>query len=374
MCNSLINSTFRVAKWTYFAAFVLTAILAWLLRDYGRYVAGHVGPLSLCKSSELGSAASCIGKSAVLRIGWSNCMFFGVHFLLLIGVHSRDDPRRHVHTFCLPLQLLIWGTILALSFALPNHAVYVWGQIARILASVYLVIQIFTILEFVYSLNEWLLEKSWAAVLIISTALMFGGGLATIGMVYHLFAPFGWCHLNIFFITWTLVLGFAYSFISVSPCRTQNAGLLTSAAVFLYSAFILWGALNSEPPTNQCVRATASRSPALPIIGFFVAIGSILISTLNTSSEHGTFKLGEDEESEEELSPRPDFFHLIFFLASAYISMAFTGWDLEGITPGEFILDRGWVSVWVKMVGQWLVALLYTWSLVAPAILRNRQF
>jgi hypothetical protein len=64
----------------------------------------------------------------------------------------------------------------------------------------------------------------------------------------------------------------------------------------------------------------------------------------------------------------------IFFLASAYISMAFTGWDLEGITPGEFILDRGWVSVWVKMVGQWLVALLYTWSLLAPAILRDRQF
>jgi serine incorporator 1/3 len=64
----------------------------------------------------------------------------------------------------------------------------------------------------------------------------------------------------------------------------------------------------------------------------------------------------------------------IFFLASAYISMTFIGWDLEGITPGEFVLDRGWVSVWVKMVSQWLVAILYTWSLIAPAILRDRQF
>jgi Serine incorporator (Serinc) len=120
---------FKTAKWTYFGALVVTAAVSWLLRDYGHYVAGHIGPLSLCKTSEGTSAASCIGKSAVLRIGWANCMFFGVHFLLLIGVHTRDDPRRHIHTFCLPLQLLIWGAVLAVSFILPNHAIFIWGQV-----------------------------------------------------------------------------------------------------------------------------------------------------------------------------------------------------------------------------------------------------
>jgi hypothetical protein len=49
----------------------------------------------------------------------------------------------------------------------------------------------------------------------------------------------------------------------------------------------------------------------LQIIGFFVAIGSILVSTLNTSSEHGTFKLDGEEENDNEVSPRPDFFHLV---------------------------------------------------------------
>jgi hypothetical protein len=61
-------------------------------------------------------------------------------------------------------------------------------------------------------------------------------------------------------------------------------------------------------------------------------------------------------------------------LASAYIPMVFTAWDLGGITPGQFTLDRGWISVWVKMVSQWVVAILYTWTLVAPAILRDRTF
>lgn len=105
---------------------------------------------------------------------------------------------------------------IAVGTACYQSELWVCSQIARALAGIYLVIQIFTILEFVYTINEWLLEKSWGFVLITGTALMYGGGIAVVGVLYHYFAPHGWCHLNIFFITWTVVLGFAYSFISVS--------------------------------------------------------------------------------------------------------------------------------------------------------------
>ncbi len=85
----------------------------------------------------------------------------------------------------------------------------------------------FTLLEFVYAANEWLLEKSWGAVLIGGTALMMGLGLAAIGVVYHFFAPYAWCHLNIFFTTWTLVMGVAYTTISVRmmPFSFSECGL-----------------------------------------------------------------------------------------------------------------------------------------------------
>lgn len=138
MCVFGLSSGFKAAKWTYFGAFVLMAIITWLLRDYGSYIAGHIGPLSLCKSAQVGSTESCIGKGAVLRIGWANCMFFGLHFFMLIGVHTRDNPRRHVHTFCLPLQLVGWAVLVAVSFALPNHAVYIWGQVLYALSRYHL--------------------------------------------------------------------------------------------------------------------------------------------------------------------------------------------------------------------------------------------
>ena len=60
-------------------------------------------------------------------------------------------------------------------------------------------------------------------------------------------------------------------------------------------------------------------------------------------------------------------------LASAYIAMIFTTWNLEGLS-GQQTAEKGWISVWVKMVSQWVCVLLYCWSLIAPKVLKDRDF
>ncbi len=60
-------------------------------------------------------------------------------------------------------------------------------------------------------------------------------------------------------------------------------------------------------------------------------------------------------------------------LASAYIAMVFTTWNLEGVS-GRQTEEKGWVSVWVKIVSQWVSVLLYSWSMAAPVILKDREF
>jgi len=70
---------------------------------------------------------------------------------------------------------------------------------------------------------------------------------------------------------------------------------------------------------------------------------------------------------------RPDFYHLIFMLASAYIAMIFTSWSLQGALH-RLTNSKDWPSVWVKMCSQWLCVLLYIWSLIAPALLKDRHF
>ena len=70
--------------------------------------------------------------------------------------------------------------------------------------------------------------------------------------------------------------------------------------------------------------------------------------------------------------PPPSFFHIIFALASMYIAMLMTGW---GSTVQEKDrIDVGWSSVWVKTGAEWVTAILYCWSLLAPTLFPDRDF
>lgn len=72
-------------------------------------------------------------------------------------------------------------------------------------------------------------------------------------------------------------------------------------------------------------------------------------------------------------SPRADFFHAVFAVASCYLAMMFSNWEVSGSTR-EFEIDKGWISTWVKMASKWVCELLYLWTVVAPALLPNRDF
>jgi hypothetical protein len=66
------------------------------------------------------------------------------------------------------------------------------------------------------------------------------------------------------------------------------------------------------------------------------------------------------------------FFHLIFALASMYIAMLMTGWG--AVEQERDRLDVGWTSVWVKTAAEWVTGLLYSWTLIAPAMFPDRDF
>jgi hypothetical protein len=53
--------------------------------------------------------------------------------------------------------------------------------------------------------------------------------------------------------------------------------------------------------------------------------------------------------------------------------MLFSDWQVSPSTS-NFELDRGWVSVWIKMASKWVCEALYLWSVIAPAVMPNRDF
>lgn len=102
---------------------------------------------------------------------------------------------------------------------------------------------------------------------------------------------------------------------------------------------------------------------------FLIAMGAVLVSTM-TAGVSEVFSPGSKGDP---LPYRPDFFHFVFMLAAMYMAMLFTGWSLEGASS-ELSLDKGNHSAWVKIASQWLVYLLYVWTMLAPKVLRDREF
>ena len=124
-CFICLRAPPGAVKYIYFCGFVLSAVVSWLLRDYGQYLVSRAGSLAKCLDSGAQARrvpsyahgdicscrpaftsslprefvlfnvqictcvqAVCVGKGAVLRISFGNFLFFGVHALALAGVHQ----------------------------------------------------------------------------------------------------------------------------------------------------------------------------------------------------------------------------------------------------------------------------------------------
>lgn len=113
---------------------------------------------------------------------------------------------------------------------------------------------------------------------------------------------------------------------------------------------------------------------------FVFTIISLVIACLSTANSHhevmGQSSQRQDADaSEDEDTPPFDaiFLHFTFVCAACFMLMAFTNWTLQG-TPGKFELDRGTTSMWMRIATQWIAFAMYAWILVAPQIVKGRQY
>lgn len=71
--------------------FIVTQVIAWMLRDYAKPLIQKLPWYSAVKADSLGDA--WFGQQAVLRCGVGSATFFGVLALALLGVQSGVDVR-----------------------------------------------------------------------------------------------------------------------------------------------------------------------------------------------------------------------------------------------------------------------------------------
>jgi len=202
-------------------------------------------------------------------------------------------------------------------------------------------------------------------------------------------------------ISLTLIACVVLSVLSCSKIAPHGT-LLTSAAVTAYATFLCYSALASHPD-DGCNPFSHRRHSALDIVvGLLVASISLAGTAWNATSTKNQV-IGSDSASpnEQPLDPNAEkeapaydemeeeswwYYHLMMAACALYLSMLLTGWSTEpayidGVPTAVGTIDTydaasysvGLPSFWVKVVSQWICLLLYSWTLLAPYLLRDHR-
>lgn len=280
-------------------------------------------------------------------------------------------------------------------------------------------------------------SRVWRGILIGSTLGMYAASIAMTIIQYVFFAA-GGCTMNQTAITLNLIFLLVVSGVSVHPAVQEynpKAGLAQSAIVAVYCTYLTMSAVSMEPDDKHCnplIRAgTRGTRTTSIVIGAIVTMLTVAYTTtraatqgvalggkgksirlpdedehtlvtqqpnsrremraaaLRQAVEEGSLPadalLDDDSDSENGGDSAKDdernstqynytLFHVIFFLATAWVATLLTMNIEESTKDGIDFAPVGrtyWAS-WVKIVSAWACYAIYTWTLVAPIALPDR--
>ncbi|KAJ8603488.1 hypothetical protein CTAYLR_005144 [Chrysophaeum taylorii] len=367
---------------------------------------------------------ACLGQQGVFRVSLALVAFYG-----LCALGCRLSKMWHNALWSLKMVLLLVPLMIAVVF-IPARIVegYVW--VARVGAAIFVILQMVVIVDLAYAVNDWFVAQSNAAgyssygddeglfascgslddalsnLLYISLFLF---AVALTGIVL-LFVYFSACPVTTAFIAMTLVL-------CVGATATQlvfsdNGNLLTSASVSAYAVYVAYVAI-SRIPNDRCNPLHHDRDILGIVVGLVLALVSLAWTTHSTSAavadllEGGDLstpgdmtrelvprasKDDDDDDDDEEsgsssiIPPAPiecldggdienTRFNLALALVAMYVACSLTNWGTwpEAEANASEPL-AGKVNSWLNIAAQWVMFLIYFWTLLAPMLFPDRDF
>lgn len=246
-------------------------------------------------------------------------------------------------------------------------------------------------------------NKAYYYGVVAVTILSYAASITGIVLLYVYYTKSEGCPLTKFFISFNLILCVILSVVAILPKiqETQpRSGLMQSSIITLYIVYLTWSAVSSRPDgdDDRCNYFIPSKAVTTSgIIGIIIWFFCILWSTIRNSTNSSVDKLtganekttltspkspsgGEDAEGgtvyddeEDAVTYSYSFFHLMLALGTLYIMMTITNWlDPAKASADNIIASQP--SAWVKISSSWFCVLLYVWTLIAPVILKDRDF
>ncbi|CAH1977403.1 unnamed protein product [Acanthoscelides obtectus] len=363
-----------------------------------------------------------VGYLAVYRICFILTCFFALMALMMIGVKSSRDPRSGIQNGFWGIKyMIVIGGIIGAFFIPEGTFGITWMYFGMIGGFAFIMIQLILIVDFAHSWAEaWVgnyeetESKKWYFALIGATLLNYAISITGIVLLFVFFTKENECGLNKFFISINLILCFLVSGLSVMPAvqeKLPRSGLLQSSMVTLYVTYLTWSAVSNS--SKECnpglwgIFGKKSNGNNIDIIGLLIWMLCVLYSSLRSASKSSKITMSEKmlttdngavrdssaglvenegregdggesgggkvwDNEDESVVYSWSFFHVMFALATLYVMMTLTNWYKPNSSLETFNYNAA--SMWVKEISSWLCVALYSWSLVAPLLLPDREF
>lgn len=353
---------------------------------------------------------ACSGQSGVFRAAGSGFLFF---ILAAIGAYCKPTANREAWVAKYTLFLfLVAGTIF-----IPNEPVFtpILLNIFRAGATLYMIFNQLIILDMCFNLNQSWVEKAdradveeemgagkkWLITLLVFSAFLYILSFVWIGLMY---AYFGGCTNNMTFISVTLAMGLICTGVQLTG---EDSSLFTSASIFTYATYLLYTAV-SKNPNGVC-------NPQLgkdDVSGIVLGVGLTMIGVLWTGYSSTAFKTVGEESDEVHVESNNDNnevkgtvltteqppssgygtmedrgaedtpvtfstswkMNVILAAICCWFAMVLTSWG--SIISGGTVANpsSGEAGMWMVITSQWLIYLLYLWTLIAPKLFPDRDF
>jgi len=214
------------------------------------------------------------------------------------------------------------------------------------------------------------------------------------------------------------MLTFIFSVFTMTEYNKSSGSFLSSAVVTAYMYWLLFSAMMSNPDT-ECNAYSSSNDVLQIVLGLILGAASITYAGYSLANSGSLWGNTEEEEKAESLAPPADVetgdkdaaakaeaaehakdikreqaeanslenrvaevaedkrnskFHFFMATTAMYMAMLLTSWGSNMKTVDIQKAELNEMSMWIKIVTQWMTGLLYMWVLVAPSVLANREF
>ena len=376
--------------------------------------------------------AYCKGDAAVYRVSFVLSLFFLAHVLVSLCGGGDSLHRGYWGFKILTFVLMLVGCVFISNNWFNNNG-FAW--VSRIVSSFFLLFQILILIDFGYKWNgSWVekaykesaseydgpSDKKWLIGVLACALALYVASFVGVGLVYANYD----CSRASWFNTITLIALICYTVISLFRDKIigVEGAILPAAVVASYTVYLTWSALeSSEDATCKPPALGGDANSGWSItIGIIVAAVSLMWTSFSASASADELLTGKEDETIRDNraaesgsdGPKPFYrvdddgktvkaseteaardveaqeaetsaekpaklwlFHTVMLTASLYMAMLITNWGAETTDSGT---DKnpgvGNASMWVKIISCWLTIGLYTWTLIAPKVLSDREW